>query len=131
MSQTAKGTFEVSLEPQPLTHTTEGAGLARMSLDKTFQGDLEATSTGEMLSAGNPQSGSAGYVAMEHVTGKLLGREGSFTLQHSSTLDAGEATQSITVVPGSATGELEGLSGSMTIDIVDGGHHYSFDYALP
>lgn len=129
MTEHAAGTFEVALKPQPLFHETSSL-LGRMTIDKTFQGDLTATSTGEMLSARTNVKDSAGYVAIELVGGTLHRRKGSFVLQHSSTMNKGEAKQSITVVPDSGTEELAGLSGSMTIDIREGKHFYTFNYSL-
>ncbi|VVD91703.1 hypothetical protein PPN31114_01695 [Pandoraea pneumonica] len=102
-----------------------------MSLDKTFRGDLVATSQGEMLAFRSSVQGSAGYVAMETVHGTLHGRSGSFVLQHSSTMTRGVPAQSITVVPDSGTDALSGLTGSLVITIADGKHTYVFDYALP
>ncbi|MEM7352052.1 MAG: DUF3224 domain-containing protein [Acidobacteriota bacterium] len=131
MTARAEGSFEVKIGPLNLHHESGDANLGRMSIDKTFLGDLDATSFGEMLSARTANQGSAGYVAIEKVTGKLEGREGTFVLQHSSTMERGEPRQSITVVPDSATGDLEGLTGSMVIDITDGKHLYVFEYTLP
>jgi hypothetical protein len=121
---TASGTFEVKLIPQP----DEPVG--RMTLDKQFHGDLEATSNGQMLAVRGEVKGSAGYVAMERVTGALGGRNGSFALQHSGTMNRGVPEQSVTVVPDSGAGDLTGLSGRMTIKIADGKHFYEFEYAL-
>jgi hypothetical protein len=131
--QTATGSFDVKLTPEPASTAAEIAGVGRMSIDKTFHGALQATSRGEMLAFRSPSvPGSAGYVAMETVRGSLGGREGSFVLQHSSTMSRGEPIQSITVVPDSATGALTGLTGRMTIDIAPGGaHSYRFEYTLP
>lgn len=126
MEDEAKGKFEVSLKPQPASDPA----LGRMSIDKSFHGDLEAVSRGEMLSAGSPATGSAGYVAMEFVTGALKGRKGGFALQHSGTMDAGRQGLIVTVAPGSGTGDLVGLSGTMTIDVADG-HAYVLRYRLP
>lgn len=128
---TATGTFEVDLKPLPLAGEDAPPLHGRMSLDKTFQGDLEATGRGEMLFARTATDGSAGYVAIEHVTGTLAGRSGTFVLQHSSTMDRGEPSQSVTVVPDSATGELEGLSGEMAIENDAGKHSYVLRYKLP
>ena len=125
----ASGTFEVKLSPQ----ATDDKGdplLGRMSLDKQFHGDLEATSKGEMLSAGTNVKGSGGYVAIEQVSGTLQGRKGSFVLQHSGTMTRGVPQLSISVVPDSGTGQLTGLTGKMNINIVDGKHFYDFEYAL-
>ncbi len=126
----AAGPFDVKLTPQPPAEKTDEAVLGRMIIDKQFHGDLSATSRGQMLAAGTEVKGSAGYVAIERVTGKLNGREGSFHLQHSGTMNRGAPSLSVTVVPDSGTGELVGLSGSMKIDIADGKHSYEFDYTL-
>lgn len=130
MTQKANGTFEVKIAPLPAYDSSEGSLLGRLSIDKQFHGDLEATSKGEMLSAGTAVKGSAGYVALERVSGKLKGRTGTFVLQHSGTMNRGTPGLSITVVPDSGTGELAGLAGTMTIDIADGKHSYSFEYML-
>jgi predicted flavoprotein YhiN len=129
MTTHAKGTFEVSLKPQALFHETSSL-LGRLTIDKQFHGDLSATSTGEMLSARTSVENSAGYVAIERVSGTLHGRKGSFVLQHSSLMTRGEAQQSITVVPDSGTDELEGLVGNMVITNIEGKHSYTFDYTL-
>jgi hypothetical protein len=128
----AQGTFEVKLAPQkPDNPQAESANLGRMSIDKKFSGDLEATSKGEMLSAMTDVKGSAGYVALERVSGKLHGRIGTFVLQHTGTMTRGAPELSVTVVPDSGTGQLVGLAGKMTIKIDAGKHFYEFDYALP
>jgi hypothetical protein len=126
----ASGTFEVKLAPQPKDAYADGATLGRLTIDKQFRGDLAGASRGQMLSAGTPVKGSAGYVAMELVTGTLAGRAGTFVFQHSGTMDRGAATLRLTVVPDSGTGELTGLSGSMAIIIADGKHSYEMEYAL-
>ena len=132
MMNHATGTFEVKLTPQrPDNKEAESAGVGRMSIDKKFSGDLEATSQGEMLAAMTAVKGSAGYVAIERVSGTLHGRNGTFVLQHSGTMTRGTPQLSITVVPDSGTEELTGLTGSMTIKIDGGNHFYEFDYALP
>ena len=130
MTMHANGPFDVKLTPQPAEPDIDG-DLGRMALDKTFHGDLEATSKGTMLSAMTGVKGSAGYVALERVTGTLHGRRGSFVLQHSGTMDRGAPTLTISVVPDSGTDELVGLSGTMAIVIAQGKHNYGFDYELP
>jgi Protein of unknown function (DUF3224) len=127
----AAGPFDVKLQAQGEPDKAEGSTLARYSLDKLYHGDLEGTSKGTMLTAGTDVKGSAGYVAMERVTGSLQGRSGSFVLQHSGTLARGEPQQSITVVPDSGTGQLAGITGKMTVIIVEGKHSYEFEYSLP
>ncbi len=118
-----------------MTPQTSGAkaepSLGRFSLDKKFHGDLEATSQGEMLTAGTETEGSAGYVAVERVTGALQGRRGGFSLQHAGTMTRGAPQLSITVVPDSGSGQLAGLAGKMGIEITDGKHFYDFEYTLP
>ncbi|MES2742382.1 MAG: DUF3224 domain-containing protein [Pseudomonadota bacterium] len=126
----AIGTFEVTVKPETLSDVAAGAGLGRMSLDKRYQGPLEATSQGEMLSAMGTRQGSAGYVAIERVTGVLGGRSGSFFLQHSGTMTRGTPTLGVSVVPDSGSGQLAGLSGMLHIRVEDGRHFYDFDYQL-
>jgi Protein of unknown function (DUF3224) len=129
MSQIAEGAFDVKMVPQS-ADPAGGESIARMLLDKRFHGALDAVSRGQMLAMRTAVEGSAGYVAMEVVTGKLDGRQGSFVLQHSGTMNRGAPTLTLTVVPDSGTGELAGLSGSMAIDIAGGKHSYRFDYSL-
>jgi hypothetical protein len=128
MPHHAHGTFTVKM--QPLT-PAPAEGLMRMSIDKVIHGDLEATTKGEMISAGNPKAGQAGYVAMELVTGSLGGKTGTFALQHSATMDANGPKMHIIVAPGSGTGELTGIAGTFVITIDEGQHSYEFDYTLP
>ncbi len=129
MSTTVKGSFEVKLVPQELALTHDRPGLGRMSIDKHFHGDLEASSKGEMLSAGTGVKSSAGYVAIERVTGTLQGKRGTFVLQHFATMNRGVPQLTIAVVPDSGTEDLTGLEGTMSIDIVDGHHFYAFSYS--
>ena len=130
MTNRASGTFEGTLNPQAPDDSVGDPTVSRMSIDKQFHGDLEATSKGQMLAVRTDVQGSAGYVAMERVTGTLHGRSGAFTLQHSGTMTRDAQQLTVTVVPDSGTGELVGLTGKMTIDIVDGKHFYVFDYTL-
>lgn len=129
MTTRASGTFEVRLSPQ-VDGEEGGVCVARMLIDKRFAGDLEGTSKGQMLAVRTATEGSAGYVAMELVTGQLGGRSGTFVLQHSSTMERGTPHQSITVVPDSGTDELVGLAGRLEIVIDAGGHSYHFDYTF-
>lgn len=130
MSTHAKGTFDVKVTPQTPDDGSASANVGRMSIDKQFHGDLEGTSKGEMLAMSSAVAGSAGYVAMEQVSGALNGRTGSFALQHSGTMTRGEGQLTVTVVPDSGTDQLAGLSGWMTIDISDGKHFYEFEYTI-
>ena len=126
----ARGPFDVKLEPLQPYAAAESEMLGRRSIDKRFHGDLEATSKGEMLSAGTRTKGSAGYVAIERVTGTLHGRRGSFVLQHDGTMTRGAPELTVRVVPDSGTGELGGLAGSMRIIVEPGKHSYEIDYTL-
>ena len=131
MTHRATGSFEVKLKPLVLEDSQAAdAKLARMSIDKVFHGDLEGTSKGEMLSAGTVVKGSAGYVAIEYVTGKLNGRSGSFVMQHNGVMTRGAPQLSVTVVPDSGTGELAGIAGKLNIIIAEGKHSYDFEYTL-
>jgi hypothetical protein len=127
----AAGPFQVKLDPQAPDPKAGGEALGRLLIDKQFHGDLEATSKGTMLSAGTAVKGSAGYVALELVTGSLHGHTGTFVLQHTGIMTRGVPQLNITVVPDSGTGQLAGLTGKMTINIVDGKHSYDFEYTLP
>jgi len=134
----ATGPFKVKLTPQvvnPQIAAEIGVDdhfrtLGRLSIDKHYHGDLEATGTGEMLSMATPVEGSAGYVAIERVVGKLHGREGSFALLHTGIMGRGIQHLVIMVVPDSGTGELTGIGGMMDIAVVEGEHNYQFQYQL-
>jgi hypothetical protein len=129
----ASGTFSVKLLPQPAADNgpTLGATLGRLLLDKHYQGDLQASAQGQMLSAVTATAGSAGYVAIEHVSGTLHGRAGSFVLQHSGLMTRGERQLSVTVVPDSGSGALAGIEGRLDIRITEGQHFYELAYTLP
>lgn len=128
----AAGPFDVEMNPDPAYETAEGGVvLGRVSFTKQFHGALDAASIVQMLSAGSPVKGSAGYVAIERVVGTLDGRTGTFILQHSATMNRGQPSLSIIVVPDTGTGDLVGLAGTMAIDIVEGKHSYRFEYTLP
>ena len=125
------GTFKVQLQAlEAYPAPSDGTQIGRMSIDKEFFGDLTATSQGEMLSMRSPVAGSAGYVAMEKVSGRLADKTGSFGLQHFGTMQAGNSRLILEVVPDSGTEELVGLSGTMQIRMEDGAHIYDFSYEL-
>jgi hypothetical protein len=135
MTTHAIGSFSVKMTPQPW-HSDSGSDssadhtFARFVLDKQYHGDLEAASQGQMLSAGTSEKTSAGYVALEKVTGSLHGRSGSFVLQHNGTMNRGTPQLTITIVPDSGTDELTGLCGALTITIAEGKHSYDISYTL-
>lgn len=123
----AAGEFEVSLKP---VSAADEAPM-RMSIDKQFHGDLEATSVGQMMAGGNEANGARVYVALETVTGTLKGRKGSFILAHRGTMPANGQALSVLIVPDSGTDQLKGIAGNLDIDIRDGKHFYTIDYTLP
>lgn len=126
----AQGSFDVKVKPLPADNAAWG-GFGRLSLDKAFHGDLEGTSLGQMLAEGDGKGASGAYVALERVTGTLRGRKGTFVLMHMGTLVDHRPEMVVTVVPGSGTGELSGISGRLQILIEGGQHRYAFDYTLP
>jgi hypothetical protein len=126
----ASGTFEVKVTPQALEDEAADPNLARLSVNKQFHGDLEGTSKGQMLAASTSVEGSAGYVAIERVTGTLTGRKGSFMLQHIGMMTRGRPQMNVRVVPDSGTDQLLGLAGTMTIKIEHGKHFYEFSSTL-
>jgi hypothetical protein len=128
----ASGEFEVKMGPLDAHHpAVDGMQSGRFSIDKTFRGDLEGTSRGEMLSTMTPVKGSAAYVAVEQFRGTLAGRKGSFVLHHYGIMTGGQNRLILEVVPDSGTEELTGLTGTMTIDIRDKKHSYELTYGLP
>ena len=129
--QQATGTFEVKRSMEPAVDLGDGVEGGHFRFDKTFEGPLTATSVVHMLAVMTPVAGSGGYVAIERVRATLDGRSGTFFFQHSGLMERGAPTLDLVVVPDSGTEQLTGLSGRMAIDIVDGQHFYTFDYALP
>ncbi len=127
----ATGRFDTKSTPHAPHSDADGVVLARISIAKTFEGDLVGTGAVEMIAARPPTQGSAGYVAIERVDAVLDGRTGTFVLQHSGTMDRGTPSLSVTVVPDTGTGELAGIRGSMQIDVSTGDHRYTFEYELP
>jgi len=131
MTKHATGPFDVKVNPLPLAGPSEEATLGRMSIEKQFHGDLEASGIGQMLTVSTEVKGSGVYVAVERVSGKLHGRTGTFALYHRGVMERGEPHLEVTVVPDSGTGELVGLAGTLRINIAEGKHSYDFVYSLP
>jgi len=127
----ASGSFEVTLQPLSNADAASNPLLGRMLLTKKFSGDLAAEARGQMLSAGTNTRGSACYVAIDYVSGELDGRKGSFILQHTGSMNRGAPSLSIMVVPDSGTDELTGLTGTLSVNIIDGKHFYDFIYSFP
>lgn len=129
MKKTVTGTFEVKMLP-PAAPPVEG-DFVRLSLDKTFEGPLKGTSRVEMLASNAGTTGSGGYVALEKFTGKLDGRAGTFIMQHSGIMAPGMMDIKVLVSPGSGTGELENIAGSLEIRKEGKQHFYTLHYELP
>lgn len=128
----ASGTFDVTLKPAANDDHSDGGALGRMTVDKVYHGDLEGTAVGQMLSGMSPSEKTSGvYVALERVSATLKGRKGTFVMHHTGVMDRGKQSLTVTVVPDSGTDQLFGITGTMTIDIRDGRHFYTFDYTLP
>ncbi len=130
MTVHATGTFDVRITPAA-ADDADGPAVAKMSIDKQFHGDLDALSKGAMLASHIAETGAAAYVAVEQVDGTLQGRRGTFLLLHQGTMTSDGQHLTVLVAPGSATGALVGLTGSMGIQIVEKNHFYTFDYQLP
>ena len=136
MTQHATGTFVVKITPTfevktyPQDDKTGDASMGRMTFQKQWQGEMQGTSTGQMLTGGDVQTGSAGYVAMEKFTGSVKGRKGTLIFQHAATMTSGKGDLTITVVPSSGTEELKGISGQLTIKIENSKHFYDFEYSI-
>lgn len=130
-ARNAAGAFDVTVTPLPTEAGIGDESIGRMSLSKQFHGDLQATALGQMLATRTPTPGSAAYVALDRVSGTLHGRAGSFSLQHSGTMDRGAPTLDIMIVPDSGSEGLTGISGRLRIRIDEGRHFYELDYELP
>ena len=122
-----KGSFDVNITPQ---ESAPDAPVARMLLYKEFHGDLDAVAHGEMIAGHEPLTGAGVYVAIDRVTGTLHGRSGSFLIAHRGIRNADGQELSIVIVPGSGTGQLTGITGSLGIEIVGKEHFYSVEYEL-
>lgn len=125
-----KGEFDVKRSAEPSCDMGDGIEAGHFRFDKRFHGDLDAVGVVHMMAVMTETPGSAAYVAIERITGTLQGRKGTFFTQHNGVMDRGEAALTLTVVPDSGTDALAGISGRMAIDIVDGKHYYTFDYAF-
>ncbi|PNS09598.1 DUF3224 domain-containing protein [Solilutibacter silvestris] len=126
----ATGSFTLQMKQEPGLDLGDGAQTGSFRFDKQFSGSLAATSVVQMISAGNPASGSAAYVAIERIAGTLDGRAGSFMTCHRGIMDGGDISLDVTIVPSSGSGELEGIRGSMKIRVEGGVHFYDLDYGL-
>ena len=128
MTHHAKGTFDVTITPQ---QTADDAPVARMTLYKEFHGDLDAVANGEMLAAHEPLSDAGVYVAIDRLTGTLHGKAGSFLMAHRGMRNGDGQSLDIVIVPGSGTGQLTGITGTIGIEIVEKNHFYTINYELP
>lgn len=121
----AKGSFSVTLEPQDSDVCPAG----RLVINKEYQGDLTGSGKGQMISK-RTEAGVSVYSAIEEVTAILAGKQGSFTLFHTGLMSSEESSLTVIIVDGSGAGELVGITGSCTIEMVDGGHFYTLNYTV-
>lgn len=126
----AQGSYETSTSNTPPYESSEGVAFSRSRMQRRFTGELSGEGTLEMLSARTPKPGSAGYVALERVTCVLHGRHGSFAMLHTALMGQGSRSLTMHIVPGSGTGELRHISGTMEVSVRDGLRFYSLHYAL-
>ena len=126
--RTDRGDLVVTIEAEPPFLEQDGIKLHRSIVRKEFSGDMVGKSEAQMVAAYTATRGSAGYVAIEHVTGSVGGKSGSFVLQHHGLMEKGEAALMVTIVPDSGTGELAGISGTLEIDNHEGMHSYVLQY---
>ncbi len=124
-TMSAKGTFEVDLAPQE----DKSAPAGRMIMAKTFEGDLAGSSVGQMIS--KRTEGTSVYYAIEEFTGTLQGKKGNFTLMHKGIMSKDAQSLEILILPGSGSGELKNIDGSLSITQKDGAHSYILTYELP
>lgn len=132
-----KGTFTTKMSGEPPYDEEHGITLSRATVEKVFEGDFSGHSVVEMLAARTQTPGSAGYVGLERISAKFGHQSGdrgiesgSFVVVHLGLMNRGESSLSIPIVPDSGTQGFEGIRGTMTIDVVDGVHHYVLDYEL-
>jgi hypothetical protein len=128
---TLRGPIKVSTDSEPPFHEQDGVVLNRNVVRKTFSGPATGTSEAQMIAARTPDPGSAAYVAMELFTGMLDGRQGTFVMQHNGIVANGKPELSVVIIPGTGTGQLAGITGTLTIDNTAGDHSYVFEYELP
>jgi hypothetical protein len=124
--EVARGSFEITMTPGD--GVLDGTG--RFDFVKTWSGDLTAEGAGAMFSAGDPAAGAAGYVAIETVRGTLAGREGSFALLQRGLMLPDGISLEYVVAPGSGTGELVGITGTLDLD-TSNGHAWELTFQLP
>ena len=122
---TAKGTFEVDLQPQADAESPAG----RMVIDKTYSGDMSGSGKGQMISK-RTEGGTAVYYAVEEFSGSVNGKNGAFTLVHKGHMTKDSQALDVEILDGSGSGELEGISGSMVITQDSSGHAYELTYKL-
>jgi hypothetical protein len=129
---TTTGRFDLTSWDEEAYDDAEGARLVKVRNTKAFEGGISGTSTTELLQA-IAGDGGAAYVGMERVTAEIDGRKGTFVFRHSASMTAdGGGDMRVDVVPGSATGDLAGLGGELTITMTpDREHSYTFAYTLP
>ena len=124
VTEEISATFSVDLQPA----AGELTGTSRYDFTKVWAGGIDGVSSGIMLSAGDPGSGTAGYVALETFEGSIGGHRGTIALQQFGTMGNGEQVLRYELVPGSGTGELAGFSGVLEMAVDDGRHEVALRF---
>ena len=132
MKQTANAHFAIKgWDEKPYSEGPDQPKLSRASVTKTLTGDIQGQSESEYLMMYR-SDGTATFVGLERVVGRLAGKSGSFVLQRTGVFEDGQAKESYSVIPGSATEDLRGLSGEGRTSVGHGMEHpFTLDYELP
>lgn len=131
MKQSAHARFGIkSWDERPYSEDEGMPKLSRATVTKSFTGDIEGDGLVEYLMMYRGD-GSAAFVGLERIVGRIAGKSGSFVLQRTGVFEGGLAKESYSVVPGSGTGELRGLRGDGTSAVGHGSEHpFVLDYEL-
>jgi hypothetical protein len=123
MKKTANAQFAIkSWDEKPLSEGDDLPKLTRATVARTFTGDIEGEGHVEYLMMYR-SDGSATFVGLERIVGRIGNRAGTFVLLRTGTFEDGRARESYSVIRGSATGDLTGLSGDGTSDVGHGLEH--------
>jgi hypothetical protein len=132
MKKSANARFAIkNWDEKPYSEGKDLPRLTRASVSKTFTGDIEGEGQVEYLMMYR-SDGSASFVGLERVVGGIGGKSGSFVLQRTGIFESGQAKESYFVIPGSATGDLQGLRGDGSSAVGHGMEHpFILSYELP
>jgi len=131
MKKSATARFAIkSWDEKPYSEGKDQPRLTRASVTKTYTGDIEAEGQVEYLMMYR-SDGSATFVGLELVVGRIAGKTGTFVLQRTGVFESGQAKESYSVISGSATGDLQGLLGDGSSAVGHGMEHpFTLSYEL-